>query len=66
MPPVFLFKNRKKMRKTDADRFENSQGWANILVFTIRICYIETRTKLPGRIPALDSGQLVQFKQEVL
>ena len=37
-----------------------------LLVFTIDICYIETRTKLPERILAFHIGQLVQFKQEVL
>ncbi len=56
-----------KSHSQNCDFRENSARLLSIvLVFTIRICYIGTRTKLPERILAFHTGQRVQFKQEVL
>ena len=65
MPPVFICVFVKAILRIVIFRENLARPVSIPLVFTIRICYIEERTKLPERILAFSIGQLVQFKQEV-
>lgn len=66
MPPVFICVFVKAILRIVIFRENLARPVSIPLVFTIRICYIGERTKLPERILAPHAGQRVQFKQEVL